>query len=99
MAIILTKTLQTIEYDLYILTTILNPFYTIGLTLDQYTYASEGHFNDGFLPIIRRNVQITDGGTVTTITALFYSDPNGAVEAAETYLVANDAYYAGGSVV
>jgi hypothetical protein len=100
MAIALTKTLQTIGYNLYITNSIRLLFVPeLAIEMIQNVYESEGHYTDEFLPIIYKVVSITDGETVSEILALLGPNYPGAIITAEQYLIDNVGYYTGGSVV
>ena len=97
MAIALTKTLQTVEYNLYGRTALV--FHSTEVVVVKVSiYQSSGHYSDGFVPIITKNHNITDS-TVVTAFGSYYSNSPVAINAAEDWLVANDAWYSGGSVV
>ena len=96
MAIAITKTLQTVEYGLYCKSNVV--FLMTGLVvLNIDVYQSSGHYTDGFVPIIKRTENITDSATVTSFASSYASTVG--IAAAEAWLVANEAWYSGGSVV
>lgn len=95
MSIAVTKTLQTVEYDLYVRSNVV--FLTVGLVVVNIdVYESEGHHTDGFVPMIKRTEVITDAGTVASFDDSYASTVG--ITAAETWLVANVAWYSGGVV-
>ena len=100
MAISLVKTLQTVQYTLYIVS-------SVRLTLAdpetvevcQNIYQSAGHYSDGFTPIIKRDVTITDTNAVIAIKAVLANNYNSAVTAAEQFLIGAVAYYQDGEII
>lgn len=96
MPIILRKTLQTVVYDLYIVTDInLTPN---GVQLLQNFFQSKGHFNDDFLPIIRKRLNIQNQNIIRVIRALIGENQKAALLAIENFMVQNIPYYQGGIV-
>lgn len=100
MAIALTKTLQAVEYNLYIVTSI-RLVLTIPtvVQVSQDIYQSAGHYTDDFTPMIHKDIDITSSDAVVAITALLSSNYSAAVTAAEQYLIGAVAYYSGGEIV
>jgi len=98
MAILLTKTLQTVMYNLYIKTELNIVEQDNRLYLIQNIYQSKGHFDDDFLPIIRRRFNTANPNIIRIVRSLMREDFPSAVLAVETFLVQNVAYYQGGSV-
>jgi hypothetical protein len=97
MPITLTKTLQTVEYDLYMKTIIAAALPTfVVASLD--IYESSGHCDDGFVAIIKKQQSITDSATVATVLVNRFTNQPVAIAAIENYLVANVAWYSGGIV-
>jgi hypothetical protein len=98
MAITLPKTLQTVSYTLYFTTTVLYVSATdIGIQCDGYQ--STGHHTDNFVPILQKRVVITDADVMTSARANYPFSIDTLVDDVEAYLVADDAYFAGGTVV
>ena len=98
MPITLAKELQGVMYSLYILTQIrLHPSET-SVDITQVMYQSKGHFDDNFLPIIRREVTITNPQRVNTIKTIIKQDYKEAIYIVENFLVSNVGYYDGGVV-
>lgn len=102
MPILLTdKTLQAVQYDLHCVVNVR------AMLPDQvlvYTdvYASLGHMDDGFLPIIRKTHTIT---SPSILELARMAQGNGQVsysillQGIESYLVANESFYEGGEVI
>lgn len=99
MAISLAKTLQTVSYTLYIVSSIKLISPSSHIQVSQNVYESSGHRTDSFLPIISKTVTITDSTAISAIVALLGPNYPGAITLAEQYLVDNVAYYSGGTVV
>jgi hypothetical protein len=99
-AIILNKTLQGVTYDLYIKTDMrLDTSTPEKVSVVQHFYTSQGHFDDGFLPIIRRELVITNQQRVNSIKLLLRESYKEAINVAENFFVNNVAFYQGGTVV
>lgn len=98
MPIQLAKTLQTVDYTLYIITDIDLPG-SDRVLINQRIYQSKGHFDDDFLPIILKRQVITNQARVNTIRMLIRTNYDEAINAVETFLTANVPYYQGGVVV
>lgn len=96
MAIELTKTLQTVEYGLYLKTGMRLLTATM-VVVEMKGYQSQGHYTDGFLPIISKIENITDLTTVQAFAGSYASTVG--LAAAEAWLIANVAWYSGGAVV
>lgn len=99
MPIQLTKTLQGQQYTLYIITTVEFIDESRALSVVQNIYQSQGHFDDDFLPIIRKRATVTNNTIVRSIRAVLRENYATAVALIETFLVNNVQYYQGGSVV
>jgi hypothetical protein len=100
MAISLVKTLQSVEYTLYIISSIrLTQSEPESVEVTQSIYQSVGHYTDGFTSMIAKSVMITDENAVVAIKALLGSNYTSAVSAAEQFLVGAVAYYADGTIV
>lgn len=102
MPIQLSKTLQGVTYLLYITTEIKverqqDNLHSVRVV--QLFYESKGHFDDSFLPIIRKEITITNQQRVNSIIALLRDSYSEALSVAENFLVNNVAYYQGGTVV
>jgi len=98
MAITLPKTLQTVSYTLYFTTTVLYVSATdIGIQCDGYQ--STGHHTDNFVPMLQKRVVITDADVMASARANYPFSIGTLVGDVEAYLVADDAYFAGGTVV
>jgi hypothetical protein len=98
MPITLPKTLQTVSYTLYFTTTVLYVSATnVGVNCDGYQ--STGHHTDNFVPMLQKRVVITDAGVVASAQANYPFSMDTLVDDVETYLVSDDAYFAGGTVV
>lgn len=96
MAIALEKTLQTVSYDLYIKSSVMFLSPTL-LVLETRVYQSEGHYTDGFVPMILRQEVISASATISAFAGNYSSVPG--IAAAEAWFVANVAWYSGGVVV
>lgn len=98
MAITLTKTLQGTEYaDLY---SVCEPMTDIG-TLAVFgckVYQSEGHYNDGFLPLVSKQEVVTDSSTLTTYRSFVPTDMPAAIATIEQYIVTQPGFHQGGTV-
>lgn len=100
MAIQLSKTLQGTTYTLYIITQLaLRQGEQETIRVAQDFYESKGHFDDDFLPIIRKEVTVTNQQRVNSIKLLLRENYAEALSVAENFLVNNVAYYQGGTVV
>lgn len=100
MAIQLTKTLQSVEYTLYIISSIrLTQENPETIQVSQDIYQSSGHYGDSFSPIIIKSIDITDTNAVVAIKALLGSNYTSAVTAAEQFLIGAVAYYSNGQIV
>lgn len=98
MAISLPKTLQTVAYTLYFTTTVLYVSATdVGVQCDGYQ--STGHHTDGFLPMLQRRVVITDDYVMLSARLNYPYNIETLVGEVEDYLVSDDAYFSGGTVV
>jgi hypothetical protein len=98
MAITLPKTLQTVSYTLHFTTTVLYVSATdIGVNCDGYQ--STGHYTDGFLPLLQKRVVITDSALMDSARLNYPFAMETLVDDVEAYLVADHAYFAGGTVV
>ena len=60
-------------------------------------YESQGHYTDGFVPMIGRMENITHVPTIASFSGSYASTVG--LAAAEAWLVANVAWYSGGVVV
>lgn len=98
MSIQLDKTLQGVAYSLYIKTDLNISEENRKIYLTQDIYTSKGHFDDGFLPIIRRRLDTGNVNIIRIVRALLREDRSAALLAIETFLVQNIAYYQGGIV-
>lgn len=99
MAIELIKTLQGKDYILYIVTNMrLEASTESAIEIHQKIYESKGHFDDGFVPIILKNVVVTNQQRVNTIKLLLGQNYDEAISVVENFLVNNVAYYQGGTV-
>lgn len=96
MAIALTKTLQAVEYDFHIVSMVQWLSATL-VVLQAEAYQSEGHYNDGFVPMIVRRETINHAPTAASFGGVYSSSVGMAT--AEAWLIANVAWYSGGSVV
>lgn len=100
MPIVLNKTLQGKTYTLYIISSArLQGSEGVAVEIQQTIYESKGHFDDGFLPIIKRDVLVTNQQRVNTIKTLLRQDYEEAISIIENFLVNNVPYYQGGSIV
>jgi hypothetical protein len=100
MPISLPKVLQGTSYTLYIITEIglfLTPVESI--RIKQRFYQSKGHYDDGFVPIILKEVTVTNQQRVNTIKLLLRENYAEALSVAENFLVNNVPYYEGGTVI
>ncbi len=97
MAIVVSKTLQGVEYMLYFTTEVKQTEGdTIRLVLTGYQ--SEGHFNDDFLPIIQKSPVVKNKNRAESVIALYEKNYKEAVELIESFLVGNVPYFVGGVV-
>lgn len=100
MAISLVKTLQAVEYTLYIISDVrLTQQNPETVEVSQNIYQSNGHYSDEFTPLITKTVVITDTNAIVAIKALLSSNYTSAVSAAEQFLIGAVAYYADGEIV
>jgi hypothetical protein len=97
MAINLIKTLQSVQYNLYIKTQV-NITHDGSVVIMQDFFQSKGHYQDDFYPIIRKRQIITNPTRVNSIKAALKDDYNEAVNLVEAFLIQNVAYYTGGVV-
>lgn len=98
MSITLSKTLQSRSYVLYIRSELKLVDRDNSINLIQDIYESKGHYDDGFLPIIRKRLQTNNINIVRIVRSLVTNDLSSAILAVETFLVQNVPYYQGGSV-
>ena len=100
MAIEITKTLQAVEYVLYIITKIdIDNSEDFGLSISQDIYQSQGHYTDEFLPIIRKYPTVSSRNARVAIRAVLQEDYNSAVQATEQFLITAGGFYEGGEIV
>lgn len=97
MPITLTKTLQSEEYNLYL---IIEPIAIVGsrFIVAVNGYRSQGHYQDNFTPLIVKRETIDSQTLVLAYRALAPFNMVAAVQAIESYMVQSIAYYLGGSV-
>lgn len=99
MAIEITKTLVGTEYvDLCFKTSLIFSMTDL-VVLDMKGYETAAHVTDNFLPILQRQEAVTDPAATASFNSVYYTNPSTAIAAIEAWLIANVAYYAGGSVV
>lgn len=98
MAISLDKTLQTVEYSLYILPEFILVLPTLAV-VKMKAYQSQGYYDDKFVHIVERVENISDAATCSAIYNGYYMDYASCLTALQNYLINNISWYSGGSVV
>lgn len=97
MAIRLVKTLQTVNYTLYIKTTV-QLLTQESVSVRLKFYQSQGHYQDDFLPIIEKQVTITADNVLQIMQAFYPGNEQIYTQAIEQYLVQAVGYYQGGAI-
>lgn len=69
------------------------------VVIRSLVYDTIDQFQADFLPIIQKVKSITDPSTVAQIYAQYDSNYDTAIRIAEEYLIANDPWYQGGSIL
>ena len=99
MAIAITKTYSAVEYaDLYFKTSLVFSMADL-VVLRLNGYKNATHYTDGFLPIIQKTENITDESATASFNSTYYANPASTIATIEAWLIANVAFYTGGSVV
>lgn len=97
MAITLDKTLQGNDYALHFISSVSVVNASLVL-VDMLGYTSIGHYNDSFVPMVKKVEQITDPTFLASYNSVVYTNQTAAQTLLENYIVQNIPYYAGGVV-
>lgn len=99
MPIQLTKTIRGDEYNLYITTLVTNPTRIVDtLLVNLEFYKSKDHFDDGFTPIIKRKLSISNKQVVNLFRTNYAVNNEAAIYSVE-FFISRLPFYNGSSVV